>query len=187
MGNPCTLYQECWVGKDLMPSYHHYQHLYHHAFLNDNHWNIFKGACMMNYTTNPICKTQREALDKIFNSTNSSTINIYAKCYKGQGQIPNAACEDEYGINHFMNDPNIQEKLHVTPMNFTICNNDLRGNFVANNGSYWLYKELIAKKKYKIVRSILRSSSIREIWTATCPLSAPRPGCSSSRRILIFP
>ncbi len=96
-----------------------------------------------------------DRFDSKFQATNTSSYNIYAKCYKGQGNsmVPNTGCEDEDGIITFLNDAGIQTKMHVIPGNWTVCNPNLRRNYHDGNknGSEWIYKYLIQQKKYRIV------------------------------------
>jgi hypothetical protein len=78
----------------------------------------------MNFNSEP-CYTARQKLDAFWNSTNSSTYNIYAKCYKSQNSSENIvslSCDDEKGIMLLLNDEMFQNTIHVTPGNWSVCN-----------------------------------------------------------------
>lgn len=79
--------------------------------------------------------------------------NIYDKCYKSaQLDLPNTGCEDEEGILTVFNDEGFQTALHVNKVPFKVCNEDVMKNYQSDSdGSYAIYKELIAAKKYRIV------------------------------------
>lgn len=81
LGNPCTDHTECYASGAEKQSYYHYEYLFNHAFMTDQHWNQFRGSCVLDYNSR-FCYLARQELDKLFDSTNSSMYNIYAKCYK---------------------------------------------------------------------------------------------------------
>jgi carboxypeptidase C (cathepsin A) len=159
LGNPCTDPSECYVGKNYKNSAAHYEYLFNHAFMTDQHWNQFRGACSIGYDSD-ICASRRQQIDKLFDSTNSSAYNIYEKCYKAAG---NPICEDESAILTVLNDDGFQTALHVTNGNFSVCNQNVSDNYVGNpQGSYSIIKELLAAKKYKIVRCFV--NLVRLLW-----------------------
>ena len=156
LGNPCTDPSECYAGTKSKYSTYHYEYLYNHAFMTDQHWNQFKGSCAMGYDSD-LCKERRQQLDKLFDSTNSSMYNIYDKCYKSDKvDLHNTVCVDESAIVTVLNDPGFQTALHVNQVAYKVCNDLVRSSFEgSSDGSYSIYKELIAAKKYKIVRDAL--------------------------------
>lgn len=154
MGNPCTDHTECYVGVNAKKSAHHYEYLYNHAFLTEQHWSQFKGACSMGYDSEG-CQERRDYLDGVFAKANSSMYNIYDKCYKGAEQLgePNPICEDEVAILTVLNDPGFQTAMHVNNVTFSVCNEKVRTSYEGRkDGSYDIMKELISAKKYSIVR-----------------------------------
>lgn len=51
-----------------------------------------------------------------------------------------------------MNDENYQDAIHVNKMKWEVCNMKVFEKYLGENtGSYEIYKELIALKKYNIV------------------------------------
>lgn len=106
------------------------------------------------------CGDQRAILDKLWNSTNSSIYNVYAKCHKSDKisvGVPNPGCEDQYGLHLILNEADLQDSLHVTRGTWSVCNPEVSNNYKSTGDTYSIYKELIQTKKYKIVKSSLIS------------------------------
>ena len=135
----------------------------------------------MNYSSG-FCYTKRQELDKVFNETNSSMYNIYAKCYASGNTTlsivggANEKCEDTAGIIEFLNDPAIKKQLHVNDVKFSVCNEEVYDHYLGNSsGSIWIYPMLLQKRS-KIVSFCLLSSFIREILTRLCPSQGLKSG-----------
>ena len=109
-------------------------------------------------------------MDKKFYSTNTSMLNLYAKCLyqkvsdagltvgqtpSGQkyvrlphGKVPMMAddviCEDMYGISHYFNQGSVQTSFHVDIGRFDACSDEVGGNYTMNpSASYPLYPLLM--------------------------------------------
>ena len=98
LGNPCVAPDECYASGSYKKSYYHYEFLYKRAFFPYQMFEDFKAVCAMGYDSLE-CYNQRQLLDKQFNSTNSSSLNIYDKCYKTVQmedglEVVNTGCED---------------------------------------------------------------------------------------------
>ena len=93
------------------------------------------GACTLGYHSEQ-CAQVRKIMDAKFYHTNTSMLNLYAKCLyqkvdnpEGKkhirlphGKVPlmesELICQDMYGINKFFNEGTVQAALHVTPRKF---------------------------------------------------------------------
>lgn len=67
-------------------------------------------------------------LDNKFSVTNTSSYNIYDKCYKGQNdssslKYVNTGCEDEAGLMNYLNDPHVQMNWNIRAKEWKPCNN----------------------------------------------------------------
>lgn len=86
-----------------------------------------------------------------------------------------------------MNDANYQDALHVNKVKWSVCNMNVFNNYLGGNkGSYDIYKELIALKKYNIVTPSLFSSSTLAIMIVSSRPSEPNCGFRDLRRRLTF-
>jgi len=121
-----------------------------------------KAACTMGYGS-PACIEVRARADKQFYATNTSMLNLYAKClyqkvqsFEGKKhvriangrKIPTMAdgviCEDMYGIQYFFNQAIIQEHFHVPFTKFDACSDDVANAYTMySNASYWIYPILM--------------------------------------------
>ena len=98
-----------------------YENLYNHGYYTEEEYDNIKAACILGYN-GTACRSVRKVSDRKFYSTNTSMLNLYAKClyqkvsasYEGKdyvrlphGKAPQMAdgviCEDMFGINHFFN------------------------------------------------------------------------------------
>lgn len=71
VGNPCTKPDECFAPGTDKSSPYHYEFLYKRAFLTKKAYEKFQGLCSFNYNGFE-CYQQRELLDKMFASANTS-------------------------------------------------------------------------------------------------------------------
>lgn len=87
-------------------------------------------------------------MDAKFYKTNSSMLNLYAKCLyqkvdnprnKTHIRLPHGKvklmeseliCEDMYGINKFFNEGTVQTNLHVDIKKFEPCSDEVGDNYV---------------------------------------------------------
>ncbi len=61
-----------------------------------------------------------------------------------QVSVDEGDCQDSMGIHHFFNEPLLFEKLHVNPVHFTECSDEVEKKYTMfANASYWLYPILI--------------------------------------------
>ena len=137
INNACTDPRECWEpGNDLYLGIYQYENLYIHGYYTEQEYDQIKGACTLGYHSEA-CEDIRKVMDKKFYDTNSSMLNLYAKCLyqrvpgveKGQkhvrwvhGKVPltddGLSCEDMYGILKYFNEGTVQANLHVNPKKF---------------------------------------------------------------------
>lgn len=108
---------------------------------------MIKGACWLGYGSKE-CIDQRKIYDAKFYATNTSMLNLYAKClYQKVPGVSNGKhfrlphgvsspnlgdsiiCEDMVGIINFFNEPTMQVRLHVTPQTFQPCSDDVGTNY----------------------------------------------------------
>jgi hypothetical protein len=104
-------------------------------------------------------------MDKRFYATNTSMLNIYAKCLyqkvsETEGEkimLPNGRktvtmsdgviCEDMYGIGNYFNQATVQVDYHVPFRKFEACSDEVGRNYAMfPNASYWLYPILMKEK-----------------------------------------
>jgi carboxypeptidase C (cathepsin A) len=165
INNACTDSRECFEpGNDVNLGIYQYENLYIHGYYTEEEYNQITGACMLGYHSTA-CASVRKVMDAKFYNTNSSMLNLYAKCLyqkvsnpEGKkhirlphGKVPlnedNVICEDMYGIIQFFNSPSIQEKLHVNIQKFEPCSDDVANNYTMfENASYWLYPVLMKEQ-----------------------------------------
>ena len=161
VGNACTDPRECYEpssqGQDSMSIYQ-YQYLNNHAYITDDDYQRITGACTLGYTSAE-CKRLRGIQDKKFDQTLTVVNNIYQPCYHQKiptGPVPRflqsklkgpndyETCEDLKGILSFLNEPTLQNHLHVDYTKYDICSDPVADNYKMNsNASYWLYPILI--------------------------------------------
>jgi hypothetical protein len=100
----------------------------------------------------------------LFEATQTVINNIYQPCYHQTipGSLPRfmqssfgnsypkssvgdtKTCEDLLGITNFLNQPTLHLHLHVDPVKFSICSDDVASKYKMNsNASEWLYPILI--------------------------------------------
>lgn len=133
IGNACTDPDECYTPGDGMSIYQ-YEFLYRHTYLTDQDYDHMRASCILGYHSAQ-CIALRKILDKKFEDTKTSILNIYSPCYyqtsssneekvlRQSGRytkvsIDEGSCEDSLGIHHFFNQPLMFEKLHVNPIRF---------------------------------------------------------------------
>lgn len=108
------------------------------------------------------CIDIRKELDKKFEETNSSILNIYAPCYFNNPEGPEGQylgsqrihkskfrnpvvggdmdCTDSAGIHYFFNIPGIYVHLHVDPVYWTQCSDHVAQTYESfPNASIWIY------------------------------------------------
>lgn len=132
INNACTDPRECYEpGNDVDLSIYQYENLYVHGYYTEDDYNAIQAVCILGYKGDA-CKKVRKTMDAKFYATNTSMLNLYAKCLfqntsdyveaKGyariaHGAIPTMAdgviCEDMYGISHWFNQLTIQNKFHL--------------------------------------------------------------------------
>jgi carboxypeptidase C (cathepsin A) len=122
-----------------------YEFLYRHAFMDRREYIFFQGSCIGQGYESKGCQDIRSRLDGQFNKTNTPKNNIYKYCtFQKIEDTGPEICWDIKGIYKFLNDANIQKKLHVKPGKFEECNARVRSMYkMSNNGSTWLYPSLI--------------------------------------------
>ena len=58
--------------------------------------------------------------------------------------IDEGNCDDAIGIIHFFNEPSMFEHLHVNPIHFEECSDDVALHYIMNsNASIWIYPILL--------------------------------------------
>jgi carboxypeptidase C (cathepsin A) len=138
-----------------------YENLFNHGYYTEKEYDDIKAACIMGYKSKG-CQDVRKIADKKFYATNTSMLNLYAKCLYQKvdvapgteyvrlphGKVPlmadNVICEDMYGISHFFNQASIQASFHVPFTKFEACSDAVGANYTMfANASYWLYPILI--------------------------------------------
>lgn len=140
-----------------------YENLYNHGYYTETEWNFIQASCILGYKSEG-CINIRKIADKKFYATNTSMLNLYAKCLyqkvsetqegKDFVRLPHGRlaptmaddviCEDMYGISHFFNEVTIQNQFHVPFKKFEACSDDVATNYTQfSNASYWLYPILI--------------------------------------------
>lgn len=165
IGNACTDPRECYEpSQDDSMSIYQYEYLHNHGYITDNDYLRITGACTLGYG-GAECKRLRAIQDKAFDETETIINNIYEPCY--HQVIPNAdksslearsftqsrfkstlgaykTCEDLMGIINFLNEPLMQESLHVNLANYDICSDEVSRGYKMNpNASEWIYPSLI--------------------------------------------
>ena len=118
IGNACTNPRECYEPGDSGMSLYQYEFLYNHAYISEDEHSFIKGACTLGYHSSH-CAEIRKIVDKKFEDTKTSILNIYAPCYyqsngnefklrqsgrRTRVNIDEGACEDSYGIHHYFNE-----------------------------------------------------------------------------------
>lgn len=132
--------------------------------MTEKDYDHMRASCLLGYNS-PQCIEIRTVLDTKFQATKTSILNIYAPCYyqttnksrklKQSGRftkvnIDEGSCDDSRGILHFFNDPLIFQKLHVNPIHFEECSDDVAKKYkMFANASYWLYP-IMMKQKIRI-------------------------------------
>lgn len=111
VGNACTDPAECFTPGDGMSMFQ-YEFLYKHAYLSDLDYTYVQAACTLGYHSENCIKI-REVLDKKFEDSKTSILNIYSPCYfqttnktrklKQSGRfakvdIDEGSCDDSLGI-----------------------------------------------------------------------------------------
>lgn len=80
IGNACTIPDECYVPGDDGLSIYQYEFLYKHAYMTDRDYDHMRASCLLGYNS-PQCVALRKVLDKKFDDTYTSILNIYKPCY----------------------------------------------------------------------------------------------------------
>lgn len=159
INNACTDPRECYEpGNDVNMGIYQYENLYRHGYYTEQMFDNIKAACWLGYNS-PGCRDIRKIADAKFYATNTSMLNLYAKCLyqkvetdglrlpngrKAVGMADDVICEDMYGIQHFFNQATIQAALHVPFLRFDACSDDVANNYQQfENASYWLYPKFI--------------------------------------------
>jgi len=108
-----------------------YENLFNHGYYTEREFDDIKAACWMGYKSDA-CIAVRKIADKKFYATNTSMLNLYAKCLYQKVQVfedkkfvrlshgrkvptmeDGVICEDMYGIHHYFNEVSIQAGFHV--------------------------------------------------------------------------
>jgi serine carboxypeptidase-like clade II len=158
VGNGCANPRECYEpsqnGEDGMSIYQ-YEFLYKHNYIVDQDYLLIEGRCTLGYGSEG-CKEIRKIVDKKFGETLTQINNIYSPCshqeipylpkvLQGRNSIKAfTTCDDLMGIYHFFNEPEMFTHLHVDPIKFDICSDDVASKYKMHwNGSEYLYPDLI--------------------------------------------
>ena len=130
INNACTDPRECYEpGNDVNMGIYQYENLYNHGYYTEDEYNHIQGACILGYNSRA-CQDIRRDMDRKFYATNTSMLNLYAKCLYQKVEsapekvmLPNGRktltmadgyiCEDMFGINHYFNDAVNQVNWHV--------------------------------------------------------------------------
>lgn len=80
VGNACTDPSECYTPGPNGTSLHQYEFLYKHGFYTDLEYDRMRAACVLAYNSD-YCKGIRDRMDTFFDSTKTSILNIYGKCF----------------------------------------------------------------------------------------------------------
>ena len=163
INNACTDPRECYEpGNDVDMSIYQYENLYNHGYYTDSEYNDIRAACILGYK-GEACRNVRKIADKKFYATNTSMLNLYAKCLYQKVDVAegtkfvrlphgrrtplmadNVICEDMFGSSHFFNQVSIQSSMHVPFKRFEACSDDVATNYTMYaNASYWLYPILM--------------------------------------------
>lgn len=124
LGNPCVLEEECHPSGVPKKSFYHYEFLYKRGFFTRGQFDDLRSACALGIDSYE-CYNERQKLDKFFNSTNSSSLNIYDKCYKtvNNSNVINSDCEDESGLLTYANQHSFKFNWHLNEnKTFSVCN-----------------------------------------------------------------
>lgn len=118
-------------------SIYQYEFLYKHNYIVDKDYTMLTGRCIMGYGSDG-CKEIRDQVDAKFDQTLTVINNIYQPCYhqevpylptmlQGRRRFKNTfkTCEDLLGIYHFLNEPTMHTHLHVDPVKFSICSEEV--------------------------------------------------------------
>ena len=155
IGNGCTNPRECYQpDQENSMSIYQYQFLYNHNYLTEKDYTYVTGSCTLGYRTAG-CRQIRQLVDAKFDSTLSNINNIYQPCF--HQKIPKSTrfqlqskirktvgdfqtCDDLKGIYHFFNQPLMFEYLHVDPVSYDICSDQVASKYKSfPNASQWLY------------------------------------------------
>jgi hypothetical protein len=80
INNACTDPRECYEpGNDVNLGIYQYENLFVHGYYTENEYDSIKGACTLGYKS-PGCVEIRKTMDAKFYNTNTSMLNLYAKC-----------------------------------------------------------------------------------------------------------
>ena len=80
INNACTDPRECWQpGNDINLGIYQYENLYNHGYYTEDQYMQITGACILGYRSEA-CKEVRKIMDAKFYQTNTSMLNLYAKC-----------------------------------------------------------------------------------------------------------
>lgn len=80
INNACTDPRECYEpGNDIDMSIYQYENLFNHGFYTEKQYNDIQAVCILGYKSPP-CKAVRKIADQKFYATNTSMLNLYAKC-----------------------------------------------------------------------------------------------------------
>lgn len=80
IGNACTDPRECFEpGNDINLGIYQYENMFVHGYYTQDEYNQITGACMLGYGSDE-CAAVRAIMDKKFYATNTSMLNLYAKC-----------------------------------------------------------------------------------------------------------
>jgi hypothetical protein len=64
-----------------------YENLYNHGYYTETDYNNIRAACILGYHSQA-CKDVRKISDKKFYATNTSMLNLYAKCLYQKVKMP---------------------------------------------------------------------------------------------------
>lgn len=159
VGNACTNPRECYepTEKGDSMSIYQYEYLHKHGYLTDREYDMITGACTMGYHSQA-CAQLRNVSDTKFEKTLTVINNIYQPCYHQtipfrpqtvslQGRTSRKdfqTCEDLKGIMLFFNEPAISAYLHVEPIQFNICSDEVADRYTMDpQASQWIYPILI--------------------------------------------
>lgn len=174
VGNACTDPLECYTPGPNGTSLFQYEFLYKHGFYTDLEYSKMRAACVMGYDSD-FCRGIRDRMDAFFDSTKTSILNIYAKCF-GVGQSNERKtkifqsgrrkivqgdldCDDQKGAINFFGSAIHRELMHIRPdaPAWAPCNDPLYQNYSMDpRASYYLYPGLL-KAGYRVVSILINA------------------------------
>lgn len=132
------------MGGEDSKSIYQYEFLYNHNYITDQDYLMFTGACILGYHSSA-CEERRKIIDDKFATTMTSINNIYKPCthqeipylpkvIQGRRKTSRAytTCDDLLGIYHFFNEPEMYLHLHVDPIKWEICNDEVADKYIEN-------------------------------------------------------